>query len=366
MRFMGNSKILIISLAGIGDTILATPLIRELRANFPEARIDALVLWAGSKDILEGNPHLNHVYQRNLLKQSKWETVRFLQPLRKEGYDISINTHPQSRVHYRGVARIVGARTRISHVYECFRPWDHLLVNCTLPQDYSKHSVENNLALLPLLERQPMLPEHRLELPLVTADHDWAESFLTAHDLAGRKRLGIHVGSGGTKNLTLKRWPLEHYVELVGRLRRADPDLAILLFGGPEEDPDLQRIAQAYGGPQLIRVQSRTLRQAGALMMRCHAFLSVDTALMHVAAAVRVPRQIVIEAPTFNKTNEPYANPFTLVRNPGVAGKNLDYYRYDGEGIKGTREELIRCMASVTVDSVLAAVTKALRTEAPG
>ena len=52
-------RILVISLAGIGDTLIATPFIHELRANFPDAAIDAFVLWAGSKDLLEGNPHLS-------------------------------------------------------------------------------------------------------------------------------------------------------------------------------------------------------------------------------------------------------------------------------------------------------------------
>ena len=49
-------KILVISFAGIGDTIFATPLIHELRANFPEATIDVFVRWAGSKGLLENNP----------------------------------------------------------------------------------------------------------------------------------------------------------------------------------------------------------------------------------------------------------------------------------------------------------------------
>src|SRR4051794_41044667 len=112
-------KILVISLAGIGDTILSTPLIRELRANFPDAQIDALVLWAGSKNLLEGNPNLNTIYQRNFLKESTVSSLRFLWPLRKQGYDVSINTHPQSRIHYRATAWFLGARTRISHVYDC-------------------------------------------------------------------------------------------------------------------------------------------------------------------------------------------------------------------------------------------------------
>src|SRR5690242_9503811 len=105
---------LVISLAGIGDTILATPLIHELRVNHPEAQIDALVLWAGSKDILRVNPHINTVYQRNLIKESTLEGLRFLRPLRQARYDVSINTHPQSRLHYRLTARFLGARLRLS------------------------------------------------------------------------------------------------------------------------------------------------------------------------------------------------------------------------------------------------------------
>src|SRR5258706_261068 len=89
---------------------------------------------------------------------------------------------------------------------------------------------------------------------------------------------------------------------------------------------------------------TKTLRQAAAVIQKCDAFLSVDTVLMHVAAAVKVPRQIVIETPTWNKPIEPFGQSFTLVPNPRVAGRNLDFYRYDGQGIKGTKEEIVRCM----------------------
>jgi ADP-heptose:LPS heptosyltransferase len=359
-------QILVISLAGIGDTILATPLIHELRVNYPEAQIDALVLWAGSKDILRGNPHINTIYQRNLIKESTLEGLRFLRPLRKAGYDVSINTHPQSRLHYRLTARFLGARLRLSHRYECSGLLDRLLVNRILPQDYQKHTVEHNLDFLSIVGKRPLLPKHELEIFLSEKDHEWARSFIETQGITGRKWLGIHSGSGGTKNLALKRWPLQHYIELVRRVRQAWPELAILLFGGPEEEPDLQQLLGTQNSPLVVRVRSETLRQAAALMQRCTSFLSVDTALMHVAAAVKAPGQIVIEAPTLNKTNEPYANPFALVRNPAVAGSNLEYYRYDGQGIKGTREELTRCMASVTVDSVVETLQSVLTAQGVG
>ncbi len=356
-------KILVISLAGIGDTLLATPLIRELRGNFPDARIDALVLWAGSKDLLEANPHLNSVYQKNFLKASKAASLSFLWPLRQERYDVSINTHPQSRIHYRATAWFVGARTRLSHLYECSGTVDRVLVNRTMPQDYAKHSVDNNLELLSLLGKRARLAEHSLEIFLSGTEEGWAKSFLAQHQLQGRLRLGVHVGSGGTKNLSLKRWPLEHYAALLKKVRQTWPELGILLFGGPEEDPELQTILTALDSPRAIRVRSENLRQAAALMKHCTAFVSVDTALMHLAAAVKAPGQIVIEAPTFNKTNEPYANRYELVRNPGIGGRNLDYYRYDGKGIHGSKQELKRLMASVSVEAVFEKVAEVLQRE---
>jgi len=350
-------KILVISMAGIGDTLLSTPLIRELRANFPNAMIDALALWPGSKDLLENNPHLNHVHQKNLIKAGKLEALQFLWSLRKNRYDVSINTHPQSRIHYRIAARIVGATTRISHEYECFGWLDRKLVNKTLPQDYTRHSIDNNFDVLPLLGAKKKLPTHEMEIFLTPNEEKWAGDFLAQHKLTGQKILGVHVGSGGTKNLPLKRWPLKNYAGLIRRLNKERPDIHILLFGGLEETKDHHVVLAQANRDLTLEAKTQNLRQTAALMKHCSAFLSVDTALMHIAAAAKVPNQIVIEAPTLNATNLPYGNPFTLVKNLVVNGRNLDYYRYNGGDIKGTREELIACMASVKIEDVFATVT---------
>jgi len=349
-------KILIISLAGNGDTLFATPLIHELRLNFPEATIEALVRWPAARDLLAGNPHLNAVHQKDLMKCGKLAALQYLRALGRNGCDYSINTHPQSRIHYRVVARLIGARTRLSHEYECSGPLDRRLVNRTLPQDYTKHAVDNNLAFLPLLGARVLLPRHETEIFPPASAEAWTNEFLARHRLAGRKLLGVHVGSGGTKNLALRRWPLDHYLELVRRLRAEQPATGILFFGGPDEQADHAQIQAALGRDGLFFPETPNLPQAAHLIKQCDTFLSVDTVMMHLAAAVKVRRQIVIETPTWNPPIQPYANPFTLVKNPVVNGRGLDYYRYDGGNIKGTREELAACMASVTVDSVLAAV----------
>jgi ADP-heptose:LPS heptosyltransferase len=155
---------------------------------------------------------------------------------------------------------------------------------------------------------------------------------------------------------------LSHYEELIRRLNTTHPDLAILLFGGPGEEKDHERLTMGQTGRgRVLHPKTKNLRQAAALLKFCDLFLSVDTALMHIAATMKVRKQIVIETPTWNKPIEPYGNPFILVRNPAVAGRNLEYYRYDGHGIRGSAQELIKCMESVSVDSVWQAVADAAK-----
>ncbi|HXB60278.1 MAG TPA: glycosyltransferase family 9 protein [Candidatus Acidoferrales bacterium] len=353
-------KILVISLAGIGDTLLVTPLIHELRANFPEATIDGFVLWPGARNLIENNPHLNRLYHKDLIKSGKLDALNFLLSLRKNRYDVSINTHPQSRMHYRIAARIIGAPVRISHEYECFHWLDRHLVNQILQQDYTRHSVENNFDILPLIGGKVKLPSHQIEIFLTPEEEKFADEFFAKNQLSGKKVLGIHVGSGGTKNLPLKRWPVKNYAGLVRRLNNERPDIRVLLFGGADEAKDHQ-VVMAQSNPDLtLEAKTQSFRQTAALIKRCSAFLSVDTALMHVAAAMKTPNQIVIEAMTLNATNLPYGNDYTLVKNPAIGGRHLEYYRYDGGDIKGTREELLRIMSSVKIEDVFDAVTKAL------
>lgn len=353
-------KLLVISLAGIGDTLFATPLIHELRANYPEATIDALVLWRGAKDVLEGNPYLNRVHQRNLIAEPRLSAIRYLMSLRRERYKASLNTHPQSKIEYRIASCLIGAGTRISHSYHGPSWLDRLCVNGLHPQNYSKHAIENNLALLELLGVRSKLERHDYELFLTRAETEWADGYIAEKSLGVKRVLGIHVGSGGTKNLALRRWPLSSYAALIQKITRLHPDVEVLLFGGPEEEKDHAQLKLETDATRVHFPPTKNLRQAAALAKHCHAFLSVDTALMHIAAAMRVPGQVVIETPTWNKPIEPHGNPYTLVSNPSLGGRNLEFYRYDGQGIRGSDEELKACMASVSVEAVLAAVRKQL------
>jgi len=353
-------KILVISLAGIGDTLIATPLLHELRLNYPDAVIDALVIWPGARDLLKGNPWINTVHQRNLMQESSLAAARYFLSFRKERYDISINTHPQSKLLYRIAARLIGARQRLSHWYDHSSFVDRLFVNHFAPQDYQRHSIEMNLDLLGLLGKRSQLPEHEFELFFTPEEVAEADQLAQEARLGSRRVIGIHVGSGTTKNLIFKRWPLEHWIELVKRITRERADAIVMLYGGPEEKTENERILREAAHERLVMPKTRSLRVAASLMRHCEAFISVDNALMHIAAAMKVPKQIVIESPAWGPTLAPYRRPFVLVENPAVHGRNLEFYRYDGKGIKGNVEELRKAMVAVSVDAAFSVLSAAL------
>ena len=349
------TRILVLSLSGIGDTLMATPLLHELRLQHPGAAIDVLVLWAGAAEVLRCNPHVREVLRHDFLRSGPMASVTRCLELRRRRYDLSINTHTQGRRAYRLIAFLVGARERLSHAYENQSWLDRCLVTRSIPQDYSVHVMENNVRLLATLGLAPRLARPGYEVFLSGAERGWAGAWLAERGLAGRPWLGIHVGSGGTKNLALRRWPVGHFADFLREWRIRHPGVPAVLFGSAEERP--LHAALRAAGVEFTEAATPGLREAMALVGHAGGFLSVDTVFMHVAAAMGVPRQWVIETPTFNPPVHPRRDDWVLIPNPAIGGRHLDFYRYDGRAIAGTAEELTRIMASVPAESVLAALS---------
>lgn len=344
-------NILVQCMAGIGDTLLAVPIFAEIKHSYPDASMDALVMYPGSVDILKNNPAINEIFQINLLREMPHIILKKLIQLRFREYDVVICAHPQSRTAYRVIARIIGAPVCASHIYEISGWFDRFLVTHSVEQDYTLHTVENNRLLLSQIGfgNASFIP--RLDLFLRPEEEAFANDEDFKSCVTQTKWIGVHLGSGSTKNLVLKRWPVERWVQLFDLIQLSGKH-RVLLFGGPEERAIHSVIVERF--PKLCRVApTRNLREVGALMKRCMAFVSVDTALMHIAAAVEVCGQVVIEGVTLNPTNLPFrTSPYSIARNPEIKNRYLDYYRYDGLGIRASGHEMNRIMAGVTAEQV--------------
>ena len=85
-------KILIIQTAFLGDVILATPVIAELKRIYPIAEIDFL-LRKGNESLLANNPNLKSVIQFDKSKNKFKSILNLIKQFRREKYDLVINLH---------------------------------------------------------------------------------------------------------------------------------------------------------------------------------------------------------------------------------------------------------------------------------
>jgi ADP-heptose:LPS heptosyltransferase len=142
-------KILIICLPGIGDALMATPMVKILRKHYPKATIDVVCMFDGVKFVFENSPQINSVYRLNLYKQNPLFALSQLLKVRAKKYDISLLTFPSYRKEYHIVQWIIGAKKRIGHkfikgyIQEC-----GFLDTVSITVDEHEHNVVNNLNLL--------------------------------------------------------------------------------------------------------------------------------------------------------------------------------------------------------------------------
>src|SRR5947209_720398 len=110
-------KILAIKLRSLGDTVIMTAPLAEIRAAFPEAEIHALVPDAWSS-LLETHPAVDQVlkFKRPTHKLARMRSMAKLAlELRKQKYDLVICFHASSSTANLAIA--TGARLRSVHFH---------------------------------------------------------------------------------------------------------------------------------------------------------------------------------------------------------------------------------------------------------
>ena len=92
-------KILVLALSGIGDALMFTPALQLMRKEFPEALIDALVMYKGVKDMYDRNTDFNNVLYFDFMNAGAVPSFKYVMNLRHK-YDMSINVYPSNRKEY--------------------------------------------------------------------------------------------------------------------------------------------------------------------------------------------------------------------------------------------------------------------------
>jgi len=347
-------KILVLCLPGIGDTLLFTPALRVLRERFPHAQIWALVMFRGSQEVLEKNPHVDEVLLWEFLKEGAFRSFKFLLNLRRQHFDISIMAYPANRIEYSLVHLLAGARKRYGHRYH-HRDLSSLniLHGRTIREDDQRHNVEENLALLQLLCIE-VESQYSLELYLSEEDRAFARSWLAQRPLEGALLIGFHAGTAEFKNQAKRRWAKEKFAQL-GDALTEQLGAQVLIFGGPDEQELKENIRSGMSKSALV-VSDTTMRQTAALIERCALFVSNDSALMHTAAAMKVPC-VVIFGPTNPKWVYPFGTKYRIVRRDLPCSP---CFYYSAKPLTCARGDFA-CIEGVGINQVIDAVRQLLR-----
>ena len=294
-------KILIIQLRRIGDVIVTTPVIDVLRPHFPDARLEFLVEPAAAP-VLDGYPGLD---ERLVFEKSKfWFWVR---ELRRRRYDWVLDFMNNPRTAQLTLA--TGAPVRVGFVV----PFWSLVYTHRVPRPTGDvYAVQNKFALL----RQLGVPAPENSLPrlaVVKSEFDALQPWWSG---AGLDKAAERVAVMPKHRHEIRQWPAEKFIETIRRLLMK-PGRQIVLVGGADERTYLEAVARNF--PERVALlPAGSLHRAAAVLSHCHAAVTNDSGLMHLAVAVGTPT-VTIYGPTSPGSWNPRQPPHRFIQAEGLA-----------------------------------------------
>lgn len=276
-------KFLLIQTAFIGDVILATPLIEQLRRTFPDATID-FALRKGNESLLLQHPHLRKVFIWRKKEEKYRGLWRMLRDIRRERYDWVINCQ---RFAASGVLTVLsGARHTVGfdkNPLSLFfsRRVAHRFGTAAQPL----HEVERNLSLIAHL--MPETPNSKQQTP----NFQTPKLYPSVADYAGASQLSAgsdkYVCIAPTSVWFTKQYPAHKWIEMI---RRFPAGMTVFLLGAPGDQPACETIREALPEHKVLNIAGKLSFLESAALMEGAAMNYVnDSAPMHLASAVNAP-----------------------------------------------------------------------------
>lgn len=281
-------RLLVIVVTRIGDTLLATPAIRALAVEFPEAEITVLA-HPKRKPLLLHLPfiqHLGSITKRQAVLRGCLGAF-FGKP-----YDAAlVFGHDTALLNYAlRVSRKVVAQTQKDPRFP------RQLAGLTLVDDapIKEHTVNLGLRLAQVLGAKPA---GRFLSCVVGAEEQRAarQRMQALYSALGDpaptpsvvRWVGVQLQSFPTK--AYRDWPLQNFVQLLQRLFVATPDICVVVLGDAASVKAAENLRRHF--PQrVVSVAGQTdLRETAAVISLLALYIGVDTGPTHLAGALGVP-----------------------------------------------------------------------------
>ena len=339
-------SILVIKLRHIGDVLLTTPAFRALRVAYPGAKIYAVVN-SGTADMLTLNPNIDEVIP--LKKgQGMLRELEFIKRVRALKPDLAINMTEGDRGAI--MALLSGARYRIGvdPEGEGFFGKKFLYSHTVGYPRMRTHRVFMDLGLLAPLGIKADKP--RLELYFSPDDAMAVESLLKTNGITDGDRIAVvHP----TSRWLFKCWRDEAAAGVIDYLEGRG--IKVILTSGPEKK-ELDKIASIISltKNKPVDLSGRlTLKQLAALIKRSLLYFGVDTAPMHMAAAVGTP-VVALFGPSDSKVWGPFSDKSKVI----ALEDRFDCMPCHQDGCGGSKKS--RCLEAITEEETITAIDEVL------
>ncbi|MBI2311611.1 MAG: putative lipopolysaccharide heptosyltransferase III [Betaproteobacteria bacterium] len=283
-------RALVIKLRHHGDVLLASPVFSVLRNHAPHLEVDALV-YADTAEMLSGHPAIREVFgvDRRWKQLGALARIRvewdLLSRLRERRHDLVIHLTDHPRGAW--IRRFTGARFGVApHYRDKDRFWlssfTHLY---PMPRGRPRHVVETNLDALRRIGVYPGEEERRLVLVPGAGAEAAVERLLAEHGIGPKRFIHLHPAS----RWKFKCWTADKTAQLIDRLQERGETIVVTAAPDPGEADLVRGILAGVAKPVVDLSGTLTLKQLAALTARAKLFIGVDSAPMHIAAAMQTP-----------------------------------------------------------------------------
>ena len=338
--------------AGIGNAMMAEPMVRQLRTGLD--RPDRVTVVASISAMGEPMRRIRGV-EVVVCGKGAWKTFAAIRSV--GAIDVLLVPFPSNRWQYNVLAMRSGAKRVVMHAYPSARAWLSSRVGDRVEATRGIHDVNQNLRLLEKLGIAPGLDDAP-RFPLDKDDRHRAEGLLRDAGAADRPFVAVHAGSARTILAAAKRWPVEKYAMLIGTIRD-ETGWDVVLLEGPDERGVAEEILRAGAASAKVLRLGGPLGDAAGLLARAKLYVGTDSGLAHVAAAVGT-RAVTLFAPADPDRVAPFGNRDLVVK---PAKRCSPCFLYPWEATKPKmRCRPPYCVAEITVEMVMEKVRAAIAT----
>lgn len=279
-------KILIIQTAFLGDLILTTPLLHEIRIKYPDHKIDIIVN-SGTEGVLDSSTDVDKIipFNKKKVKHSILGFYQFLKKIRKENYAICFSPHFSYRSSI--ISFFSGAKMRIGYEKSGFSFLHTVRIKRPLR---GMHEVDKLYSLIYPENEFPLHKRPYLKIDLSKIEK--IKALFTKNKIVSGKYIVVAPSSVWET----KRMPEEQFIRLI-HLIENKIKLPVILIGSPGDRVLCERIAADCKKTKVFNFAGDSnLIELSWIIKNAKGIVTNDSSPIHFASAHNVPTLAIFGA----------------------------------------------------------------------